>query len=82
VLHMQLLPMDVPAELHRWLEAEGAAGANPCEMRVASGPLIIMAYGLMSIDPAERDRFWITSELGDLTASEAEEALRRWSAVH
>ena len=39
-----------------------------------------MAYGLMAIDPAERDGFWITSAMGDLTPGDAEEALRHWNA--
>lgn len=76
---MRLLPMDLPAELHRWVIK---AGDQPCrsDVVVASGPLVIMAYGLMAIDPAERDGFWITSEEGSLTPDEAEEALRRWSS--
>lgn len=80
---MQFLPMDVPAEIHRWVE-DGDIDA-PCrsDILVARGPLVIMAYGLMSIDPAERDGFWITSELGDLTPDQAEEALRHWTdALH
>ena len=71
---MPLLPMDLPAEIHR--RAQDCA----TNVTVARGPLVIMAYGLMAIDPAERDRFWITSALGDLTPEAAEEVLRQWNA--
>jgi hypothetical protein len=38
-----------------------------------------MAHGLCAIAPGMRETCWITSELGDLTAEEAEEILRVWS---
>jgi hypothetical protein len=70
---MKLLPMDLPAELHR-------RAIDPAiHVTVARGPLVIMAYGLMAIDPAERDGFWITSPLGELKADAAEEVLREWN---
>jgi hypothetical protein len=71
---MTLLPMDLPAEIHRRTIDQAT------EVTVARGPLVIMAYGLMAIDPAERDCFWISSALGDLTADAAEEVLREWNA--
>lgn len=74
---MQLFPMDVPAELHR--RTDGAQGDD---VIVARGPLIIMAHGLLAIDPARRGECWIHSALGDLSATDAEEALRRWSRPH
>ena len=77
---MQILPMDLPAEIHRWADEDASELPRRCEITVARGPLIIMAYGLMAIDPAEREGFWITSAMGDLTPGEAEEALRRWNA--
>jgi hypothetical protein len=73
--------MDAPAEIHRRLAA-GAPGDAPCDVLVARGPLVIMAYGLMSIDPAERAGFWIHSDLGDLSPAEVEEALLQWSEPH
>lgn len=79
---MQLLPMNTPAEIHRWVETGGKRRTSRSDVTVARGPLVIMAYGLMSIDPAERESFWIHSPLGDLTPEEAEETLRNWSASH
>ena len=80
---MQLLPMHLPAELHRRaLESAGASEMVGAEVTVARGPLVIMAYGLMAIDPAERDCFWISSAQGDLTADATEEVLRGWNARH
>ncbi len=70
---MQLLPMDVPAEIHRWASQDAA------DVVVARGPLVIMAHGLMALDPTERGSCWIETAIGDLTAVEAEEALRSWS---
>ncbi|WP_157073679.1 hypothetical protein [Sphingomonas soli] len=72
---MQLLPMDAPAELHRWAPRAG-------DVLVASGPLIIMAHGLLAIPPADRRACWITTASGDLSADDAEEALRAWSKRH
>ena len=71
---MTLLPMDLPAEIHRRTIDQAT------EVTVARGPLVIMAYGLMAIDPAERDCFWITSPLGDLSPEAAEDVLRQWNA--
>jgi hypothetical protein len=76
---MQLLPMDMPAEIHRRTMTGPVGGAIDGHVVVAKGPFIIMAHGLLSIDPAEREGLWITSPLGDLSAEEAEEALRQWS---
>ena len=73
---MQLLPMDVPAEIHRWAPQDAA------DVIVARGPLVIMARGLMALDPADRGSCWITTEAGDLTPGDAEEALRGWSKRH
>lgn len=70
---MQQIPMDVPAELHRRV-CLGDDG----DLTVATGPLLIMAHGLMSIAPAQRGKFWITSTVGDLGPSEIEAALRQW----
>ncbi len=78
---MRLLPMDVPAEIHRRV-AKGEGERLPGEIVVARGPLVIMAHGLMAIDASSRGDFWIHSELGDLTAAEAEESLRRWQVKH
>jgi hypothetical protein len=76
---MQLLPMNVPAELHRMIGDSGDCDASTAQVTVARGPLVIMAYGLMAIDPAERDCFWITSAAGDLTPDATEEVLREWN---
>ena len=73
---MQLLPMDVPAEIHRWASEDAA------DVVVAQGPLVIMAHGLMALDPAERGSCWITTAAGDLTAGDVEETLRGWSMRH
>ena len=78
---MQLLPMDVPAEIHRRVGHGASSHAREAAVVVARGPLVIMAHGLLSIDPAERDACWITSPMGDLTAADAEEALRQWSTL-
>ena len=79
---MRHLPMDVPAEMHRWVESSDSDQPGRSDMLVAKGPLVLMAHGLMAIEAEMRDSFWITSALGDLTASQAEEAVRRWNAVH
>ena len=76
---MHLLPMDVPAEIHRRIEDDGRRGRQNGEVIVARGPLVIMAHGLCALDPVLRDAFWITSEAGTLNAGEAEQALRDWS---
>ncbi len=76
---MQLLPMDMPAEIHRRMPPDQAREAANGDVVVARGPFIIMAHGLLAIDPAEREGLWIASPLGDLSPEEAEEALRLWS---
>lgn len=76
---MQLMPMDAPAEIHRWVEGGGPDRPRRTEIVVAKGPLVIMAQGLMALDPSFRRGCWITSPCGDLTPDEAEEALRRWA---
>ncbi|MBC9032741.1 hypothetical protein IAG41_10095 [Sphingomonas sp. JC676] len=76
---MHLYPMDVPAEIHRWIEDDEHPGHRSGEVIVAKGPLVIMAHGICAIDPVFRRACWITSEVGDLNAEEAEEALRYWS---
>ena len=73
---MQLLPMDVPAEIHRWVALDAQ------DVVVARGPLVMMAHGLMALDPSERGACWISTEAGDLTPGDAEEALRGWSKRH
>ncbi|MBX3563759.1 MAG: hypothetical protein KF730_04190 [Sphingomonas sp.] len=73
---MQLLPMNVPAEIHRWVNKDAA------DVIVARGPLVIMAHGLMALDPAERGSCWIATAAGDLSPGDAEEALRSWSRRH
>jgi hypothetical protein len=70
---MQLLPMNLPAEIHR--VDDGSGGCS----RVARGPLIIMAHGLLSIAAERRDGFMIRSPLGELNAEQVEEVLRRWT---
>jgi hypothetical protein len=71
---MLLMPMDVPAEIHR-VDAAGVRNVDA----VARGPLVIMAHGLMAIDPARRRAFMIRSALGEMDAAQAEAVLRRWS---
>lgn len=70
---MQLPPMNLPAEIHR--VDDGSGGCS----RVARGPLIIMAHGLLSIAADRRNGFLIRSPLGELNAEQAEEVLRRWT---
>jgi hypothetical protein len=72
---MQLFPMDVPAVMHR----VAAAGD---EIVVARGPLVIMAHGLMALDPKDRKGCWISTQVGDLTPYDAEQALQGWSKRH
>ncbi len=79
---MRFLPMDVPAEIHRWVESSEGGQPGRSDVTVAKGSLVLMAHGLMAIDASMRDSFWITSALGNLTAIEAEEALREWSRPH
>lgn len=71
---MRQLPMDVPAEIHRWVAQDA------CDVVVARGPLVMMAHGIMALTPADRGSCWISSPMGDLTPSEAEQALRCWSS--
>jgi hypothetical protein len=79
---MRALPMDAPAEIHRWVESSESGQPGRSDVTVARGPLVLMAHGLMAVAAEMRDSFWITSEAGDLTADQAEEALRRWSEPH
>lgn len=72
---MHMLPMDMPAELFRRTRKDSASE----EVLVASGPLVIMAYGLLSIDAADQEAFRIVSPMGELDAGQARAALRRWS---
>lgn len=76
---MQLIPMDVAAEIHRMVADDRLSSDRSREVVVARGPLVIMAHGLCAIEPGLRERCWITSPMGDLSADEAEEALRIWS---
>ncbi|MES2989469.1 MAG: hypothetical protein V4808_16360 [Pseudomonadota bacterium] len=69
-----LLPMNMPAEIHRWLPHDAS------DVIVARGPLVIMAHGLMALTPEDRRTCWISSEMGDISPAEAEEALRVWSS--
>ena len=71
---MPLPPMNMPAEIRRIVPLPGGGEA----VTVAKGPLVIMAYGLMAIDSAERGDFHICSSAGDFSAEQAEEALRTW----
>lgn len=73
---MQPMPMDLPAELHR------RAGDMPDgDVIVATGPLVIMAQGLLALAPEDRADCWIHSEAGDLDAAEAEAQLEGWSQL-
>jgi hypothetical protein len=72
--------MDLPAEIHRWVEGNGAGDAGRNDVTVAKGPLMIMAHGLLAIDPLGRAGCWISSPLGDLTPRQARVMLRRWSS--
>lgn len=65
--------MNMPAEIHRTDDA--IAG----DSRVARGPLVIMAHGLLAIAAERRSGFTIRSPLGEFSAEQVEEALRRWS---
>jgi hypothetical protein len=73
---MQVLPMDLPAELHR-----RSSDMPEGDVIVATGPLVIMAHGLLALAPEERAAFWIHSEAGDLDAADAEEQLEGWSQL-
>ncbi|MDQ0251791.1 hypothetical protein ACCC88_13305 [Sphingomonas sp. Sphisp140] len=66
--------MDLPAELHR----RGNDVPNG-DVIVATGPLVIMAQGLLALDPEARKTCWIHSEAGDLDAAGAEAQLECWS---
>ncbi len=79
---MLYFSMDMPAELHRRIEGLEAGTPGSYEVTVAKGPLVIMAHGLMSLDPSAREGCWITSAAGTLSPAEVEEALRRWSVPH
>ncbi len=79
---MRLFPMDVPAEIHRWVEAGDAGAPRRTDVLVAKGPLVIMAHGLLAIDPAGTIGCWITSPMGNLTSRQARAVLRRWSTAH
>jgi hypothetical protein len=73
---MQVFPMDLPAELHR-----RSSDVPGDDVIVATGPLVIMAHGLLALDPEARKACWIHSEAGDLDAAEAEEQLEVWSRL-
>ena len=73
---MQPMPMDLPAELHR-----RGSDLPDGDVIVATGPLVIMAHGLLALDPEARKTCWIHSEIGDLDAAGAEEQLSFWSGM-
>lgn len=73
---MQTMPMDLPAELHR-----RGSDVPDGDVIVARGPLVIMAQGLLALDPEARKCCWIHSEAGDLDAAGAEEQLEGWSRL-
>ena len=75
---MLILPMDLPAEIHRWIDGESCR----TDVTVAKGPLVIMAHGLLAIDPKGREGCWITSAMGELTPRQARAVLKRWSTAH
>ncbi len=77
---MQLPPMNAPAVLHRRLDPIDRCGSVPGDVIVARGPLIILAYGLLSVQPADRDALWISVDQGALMPGEVEEAMRQWNA--
>ena len=79
-MRMRLLPMNLPAEIHRWIKDDKPGGAGGIDVTVAKGPLVIMAHGLLAIDPRGRAGCRITSAVGDLSPRQAREALRRWSS--
>ena len=70
---MHSLPRNLPAELHR--RGNDVPGGD---VIVAKGPLMIMARGLLALDPEARKCCWIHSEAGDLDAAGAEEQLESW----
>lgn len=80
---MLLPPMHAPAQIRRLPVAKdgGAESAIAERPIVAEGPLVIMAYGILALDEAEQDQFWIESPAGDLSSQEAREMLRRWSSA-
>ena len=80
ILVTPLPPMDAPAVLHRRIEEIDPATHRMRDVIVAEGPLVIMAYGLLSMEPAERVRLWISSPAGNLDSAETEEAIERWRA--
>lgn len=71
---MLRFPMNLPAEIHR----VGTAATG--DSRIAHGPLVIMAHGLLAIAADQRSGFTIRSPLGEFDAEQVEEVLRRWSA--
>jgi hypothetical protein len=75
---MQLPPMSAPAEIHRRIEGNIESGWKSSEVIIARGPLVIMAHGLCAIRPELRRGCWIRSDVGDLSADEAEKVLRSW----
>ncbi|MBO9711418.1 hypothetical protein [Sphingomonas sp.] len=70
--------MDTPAEIHRALGLEEAEERGVWEVVVARGPLVIMAHGLVAIDPDGDAGCWITSAEGSLTPRQASAALLDW----
>lgn len=71
---MQVFPMNLPAEIRRHAANDGEGAV------VATGPLPIMAMGLLALDPKDRETCRIFSELGEMTCAEAQAALDRWAA--
>lgn len=74
-----LLPMSAPAALYRCACAGADLCADDAHVPVARGPLIIMVHGLLALPEARRGEFRITSDVGDLDAVAAAEAIRYWS---
>ena len=79
---MQYLPMDLPAEIVRRGEECELSDADVPNVVVARGPLVIMMHGLAAIDRDHHDACWISSPMGNLSASDATDMLKRWSVGH
>lgn len=70
--------LSAPAELRRTCEGELPAEGS-AEQVVARGPLLIMAYALVSLPDAEQAECRITSGERDYSAVEAAALLDHWS---
>lgn len=75
---MRLLRMDTPAEIRRRVDFSTPAQSGVRDIFVAKGPLVILAHGLLAVDPHGDKGCRITGPMGDMSPAQARAMLKEW----